>query len=130
MARSYTAESLKRYLGRPKDPALGAAWQAALQRTVNLPVEGNTPQETRAAMNRLRYALYEYRLILRAEGDPLYNALQRLTITTKKVNDNKFILTIGAGDSLVRSALKKAGFLTPEPGAEPDDDFFNPEEDT
>lgn len=125
MARPHNKADLSRYAGRPKDPALYEVWQSALRRTVTIPIEGSTSVEARSTFNRLRFKLYELRLILEAENDPLAPSLKLLTITSKKVSDTKFLLTLGAGDKAIHTALKKAGFLNQDP----EDEFFDPTKD-
>lgn len=107
----------ERYKGMPKDTALLEVWETAIQRPVKIEVE------SRAAYQRLKHKLYQLRLILRAEGHPIYDTIQHFTITSSKIGEDKFSLTISPGDEKISAALKRAGFLKNDL----DDDFLNPE---
>jgi hypothetical protein len=96
--------------------ALLQTWETAVQRTVVIEVEG------RAAYQKLRHKLYELRLILWAEDHPLYQTIQHFTISTQKIGENNFRLTIGPGDEAISLALRKAGILK----SDPSDDFLDP----
>lgn len=100
------------------DPVMKDIWDKSIAQSQRIPLK------TRSEFQRLRFALYHCRKVLEALNDPLYDMIKNFSVSSEKLPDGTFQLTVGPADDKLKTYLETLGF-----GKGKDSDDIDPDLD-